>query len=755
MHTPVHTPVLAINDKGRKHDLLPPFGSPEGADLRARAESRDDFLGLIDAAEADAADEWLRWAVREAARRFPQDMDLVARWMQHEITRGEIGVVRMLRTVLSSLTIADRRKPVILDALVQADFLLGECEAGAARLAELLDVAPGHDVQRTEAAQLRALVAADRLPDALAIAQSRPQPTDPDLLCAICEVYHADSAMAELCAQVERSGGIAALASPVATAKYLAALETLGRLDDCLAAGLEFLDRVPASASVAQQLRHVAIRLDRLAEVTPALQRGAEALAGRPEALELAALVALDADDYALAREKLAGYSDQAGEAACRLRLGIATTDPATPRRAVRRAYRAYRGLGVGHAGPEMQYASYLMNAARRKADLAEALAVTRIGLPHAKGNPYFHRLYLSLLIACGHEDEAQAHLAGLPAGLRQARLLREVDLRFRQAEGDHGGVRVAWATHARQGGYRVFSAVTEPPVPGGPGRAVAGRVVVFAVVFNGIDYLRPFLDHYRALGIESFVIVDNASTDGTREALAAAPDVVLYDHPGSFRASAHGVAWINPLMQKHAQGRWALFVDIDEHLVFPKMDQDRSLSDLLDYAEAQGAGCFPSYMLDLFASPGSAQEGFAGHRFFDREYVAFPSVLPPYRMMQGGVRGRLTGRQFLITKSPLVKVDPELIFLENNHLHTHLPPCDVTTALLHYKFVGDATARFVEAVERGEHFLGGRFYRDMLARMKGHGIRRGLWSRTYRGAAQLVRMGLMTTTPEWERWKR
>jgi hypothetical protein len=117
-------------------------------------------------------------------------------------------------------------------------------------------------------------------------------------------------------------------------------------------------------------------------------------------------------------------------------------------------------------------------------------------------------------------------------------------------------------------------------------------------------------------------------------------------------------------------------------------------------------------------------------------------------------VRGRLTGRQFLITKSPLVRVDPRVVFLENNHLHTHLPTCDVTTALLHYKFVGDAKARFVEAVERGEHFLGGRFYRDMLARLKGNGIRRGLWTRTYRGDRQLTRMGLLTTTQDWDAWK-
>ncbi|MES2915788.1 MAG: glycosyltransferase family 2 protein [Pseudomonadota bacterium] len=744
----------AKNDPGRKQDLLPPFASPEAAARRAAAEGYGDLLAPIDAAEAEQADDWLRWADREAASRYPKDMELVARWMLHETIRGETDIVRTLRTVLSTLPEEERRKPGILDALARADFLLGQCEVGAARLAELAVAAPDHDAQPAEAAQLRGLIAAGRASDALVLARAARRPADPDLIRAMSEVFQASGAHGELAAHIEATGGLDAQSEPAMAAMYLSALEAQGRLDDCLARGKAFLDRVPASAAVAQLIRHVAIRLDRLAEVTPDLVRTAEALEGRPEALELHALVALDADDYAQARKHLAQVADPAGESACRLRLGIATTDPATPRRVVRRAYRGYRGLGVAHAGPEMQYASHLMNAARRPADLAEALAVMRDGLSQAKGNPYFHRLYLSLLVACGREAEARAHLAALPEGLRAARLVREVDLSFRQADGDHAGVRDAWRTQARQGGYRVFSAETAPPVAAVPGQGVSGPVVVFAVVFNGIDYLQPFLDHYRALGVESFVIVDNASTDGTREMLAAAEDVVLYDQPGSFRASAHGVAWINPLIQTHAQGRWALFVDIDEHLVFPGMDRGRKLSDLVAYAEAQGTGCFPSYMLDLFASPGSAREGFAGHRYFDREYVTFPSVLPPYRMVQGGVRGRLTGRQFLITKSPLVRVDPEVTFLENNHLHTHLPPCDVTTALLHYKFVGDAQARFVEAVERGEHFLGGRFYRDMLARLKGRGIRRGLWTRTYRGDAQLVRMGLLASSADWERWK-
>lgn len=735
---------------------LPPFSGRDGERLRLAIESYEDHLALINRAERLRAQDWLDWADRAAVQRFPKDMELVARWMLHESLRGNKSVVRTLRIALLSLPDEERCRPSILDALVRADYLLGHVDAGAAHLAEL-SAHPDVDDRPARAAQLRGLVAANALQDALDAARRIVRPDHPDLTRALLETYHAASRHDELCALVQSMGGEAALTTPEDAYLYLSALEAEGRLPECLAEGAAIIDRTPASPLVAQLLRHIGLRLDRLPEVTPLLLRCADALAGEPASLELRALIALDADDYPKARAIVRLFDDPDEESALRLRLSIATTDPAATTAEVARAYRAYRRLGVRHAGPEMQYASYLLNAARSPRDLRKTLGVVAAALPLAGGNPYFHRLYLSLLIANHQTEAAQAHLLSLSDGLRASRLIREVVFWFQNAAGAHDALRSAWADHARTGSYRVLSAQTAPPtLVAKDSDAVVtapetSRVTVFAVVFNGIEYLDAFLTHYRALGIRQFVIVDNGSTDGTRARLAEEPDVTLYDQPDSFRASAHGVAWINPLIQSHAQGHWALFVDIDEHLVFPGLSQGRSLDDLVAYADRIGAGCFASFMLDMFATPASAREGFAGHRYFDSGYVVFPGVLPPYRVVQGGVRGRLTGRQFLITKSPLVRVAPDVMFLENNHFHTHLPVAPVTTALLHYKFVGDPTARFTEAVTRGEHFLGGRFYRDMLARLKGNGIRRGLWARRYRDDRQLTRMGLLDSTAEWE----
>ncbi|MGL4438007.1 MAG: hypothetical protein ACRCUE_01935 [Bosea sp. (in: a-proteobacteria)] len=78
--------------------------------------------------------------------------------------------------------------------------------------------------------------------------------------------------------------------------------------------------------------------------------------------------------------------------------------------------------------------------------------------------------------------------------------------------------------------------------------------------------------------------------------------------------------------------------------------------------------------------------------------------------MAQSGVRGRLTGRRFVIAGAPLVQAKPGLQFPEDNQMHAHLPPSGVTTALLHDKFFCDARARFDAVAKRDGQFLQGRF---------------------------------------------
>jgi hypothetical protein len=277
--------------------------------------------------------------------------------------------------------------------------------------------------------------------------------------------------------------------------------------------------------------------------------------------------------------------------------------------------------------------------------------------------------------------------------------------------------------------------------------------------MFNGIEFVDWFLDHYRKLGVDQFFIVDNGSTDGTFEHLSKQPDVSLFLQADSFRKAGCGVFWINHLIRRFGVGHWCFHVDMDEAFVFPHMDRGRSLRDFVGYVASCGWSSVPAMMLDIYPDElggPPAGDPFKQSRNFDIDYTFFANELPPYRFIQGGVRARLSGRSLMMTKAPLVKATSGLAYLANNHQHTHLPVSEVTGALLHYKFIGDLLGRVDEAIEREEHFMGARFYRalrDPLSNPDGRTRLKSEFSRIYHGPDDLIEAGLMASSPEWDAW--
>jgi hypothetical protein len=275
------------------------------------------------------------------------------------------------------------------------------------------------------------------------------------------------------------------------------------------------------------------------------------------------------------------------------------------------------------------------------------------------------------------------------------------------------------------------------------------------------VIYLDWFLDHYRALGVDHFFITDNGSTDGTAERLLRESDVSLFSNTGSFAASAFGIVWTNHHLQRFGTGHWCFHVDIDEGFVFPGQDRGRSLHDLLAYLDDQGFESVAAVELDMYPERLDGPVGsdpFAENCYFDTDYFTTLSEIPPYVMIQGGIRQRMTGLALSMHKSPLVRVTPDVRYIECNHNTTHLPVADVTAALLHYKFVGDMARRLGEAIDRGEYFGGAISYRRLSAAARDHGWSESLlstFSRRYDGASSIEAAGLIRGSPAWDAFTR
>ena len=206
--------------------------------------------------------------------------------------------------------------------------------------------------------------------------------------------------------------------------------------------------------------------------------------------------------------------------------------------------------------------------------------------------------------------------------------------------------------------------------------RVVAGHGVsssgftLLALIRNEMYFLPSFLSHYRHLGVERFVFLDDRSDDGTREFLLAQPDVVVVESshaigdavgstastvdptptsPGSGapRVCGFDTLWRSMLYDMFASGKWAMLVDLDEFICVP---DGCKLPDLVADLDKFGFRAVWGVMLDIYPRDLAALEalshtfehGVAGDWYFDGErHIRLPKHKGP-RVLHAGARARL-----------------------------------------------------------------------------------------------------------------
>ncbi len=413
---------------------------------------------------------------------------------------------------------------------------------------------------------------------------------------------------------------------------------------------------------------------------------------------------------------------------------------------------------GIDHGGPEMIYAGNRFHNRPSQERFVECL---KIIAPKAKTQgmvPPYWMLNIRMQLAAGDVDDARSTLASLPKGLKSLNDLAPCDAYFAQLDGDQPRARAIWRSHLVSSAMLGLNAKSTRPLEVRLRyRETPGAVLLFLTIFNGIEYAEWLLDSYRALGVDHFFITDNGSDDGTFEYLEAQPDVSLFLNQNSFAEAHFGIYWTNELMQRFGVGHWCFHVDMDELFVFPHMDEGRKLSDFLAYLDKNGSESVMSYMLDIYPERLSqpTDNKFGASTYIDRDYTFIPFEMPPFQFVSGGIRCRMADQNILLTKAPLVRMRPDLVYVLNNHFHSHAVVDETTTALLHYKFVGDMSGRVQEAIERSEHFMGARFYRALSSGMETQTAPSLIseYSVAYESTQQLLDLGLLNSGNKWQEW--
>ncbi|MTH80238.1 glycosyltransferase family 2 protein [Paracoccus aestuariivivens] len=246
----------------------------------------------------------------------------------------------------------------------------------------------------------------------------------------------------------------------------------------------------------------------------------------------------------------------------------------------------------------------------------------------------------------------------------------------------------------------------------------------VVACVRNERHIMPAFLDHYRKLGVKSFLISDNCSTDGTLTYLLEQPDVVCFACDTEYKKSTFGVAWQQALLAGFRTGLWSIVVDADELLVFPGY-KNRPIAEFLDEQGAKGHDAICSLMLDMYPKGPlsefdiSRDDPFKVAGYVDKEPLRSVWFHGPYSnspTWTSSLRHRLAPHSsvnsFTSQKTCILKYKPWMQLSAGLHYVGDAKISPELALLCHFKYHSGFHKKVLDEINRNQHFDDSAEYR-------------------------------------------
>ena len=241
--------------------------------------------------------------------------------------------------------------------------------------------------------------------------------------------------------------------------------------------------------------------------------------------------------------------------------------------------------------------------------------------------------------------------------------------------------------------------------------------ILCCVVVRNESKRLPYFLSYYRQKGVDRFFIVDNDSTDDTMDFLLNQNDVYTWHSKLSFNRANVGSAWFEVLLRKYGLDHWCLIVDADEILYYPESG-NKGLHELCEELDQKNQKALSTVLLDMYSDKPIKDTHYEkGQSFlevcpyFDKKFYHIKhEYAGPYRNLTcyfGGVRHRIFGGDYLISKVPLIKYNLDTVLTGGQH-YTNYPTEKIASfsgCLLHFKFFSTFHNYVENEIARREHY--------------------------------------------------
>jgi len=286
----------------------------------------------------------------------------------------------------------------------------------------------------------------------------------------------------------------------------------------------------------------------------------------------------------------------------------------------------------------------------------------------------------------------------------------------------------------------------------------------LLAILKNEIYFLPEFLNHYRRLGVQRFVFLDDRSDDGSFEYLLEQPDTLVvhsdldYGRKVELPLSISGpdprieYIWRSILHDMFALDRWALQVDLDEFIHLPRGMTFPELTARLDHHRRRALwgvmlDFYPKDIATLTESENFTRLDISAAWYFDGEQhlklrhngrspkMVYPGararlyceygldkLYPAFGVRRQDRRLRLLRKIGMYTKplhynnirKPVLLKWGGGCYFKNSH-STNLPgSMHYLLPIQHFRFSGSLGQRIRMALQNNSHFLCSSDYRLM-----------------------------------------